>query len=58
LLSPIATSTVVTATLPDTPTITADASVLFCIGIEFFQQVNSNYYLFNSGNALKIVNIF
>jgi len=58
LSTPIATSTVVTATLPGTPTLTVDASVLFCVGIEFFQQVNSEYYLFNSGNALKIANIF
>ncbi len=58
LSADIATSTVVTATLPGSPTLTADASVLFCIGIEFFQQVGSNYYLFNSGNALKVADIF
>ncbi len=58
LSTDIATSTVVTATLPGSPTISADASVLFCIGIEFFQQVGPNYYLFNSGNALKVANIF
>ncbi|TKK65435.1 hypothetical protein FC093_20200 [Ilyomonas limi] len=58
LSAAIATSTVVTATLPGSPTLTADASVLFCVGIEFFQQVNSEYYLFNSGNALKIASIF
>ncbi|MBS0645849.1 MAG: hypothetical protein JSR97_04590 [Verrucomicrobia bacterium] len=58
LFSPVATSTVVTATLPGSPTLTADASVLQCIGIEFYQQVGSNYYLFNSGNALKIQEIF
>lgn len=54
----IATSTVVTATLPGSPTLSADVSVLLCIGIEFYQQVGSNYYLFNSGNALKIADIF
>jgi hypothetical protein len=58
LFAPVATSTVVTSTLPGTPTLTADASVVFCVGIEFYQAVGPNYYLFNSGNALKIVDIF
>ena len=58
LFTPVAAPTVVTATLPGTPTLTADASVLQCIGIEFYQQVGPNYYLFNSGNALKIQDIF
>lgn len=58
LSAPVPASTVVTSTLPGTPTLSGDASVLFCIGIEFYQQVGANYYLFNSGNALKIVDIF
>jgi len=58
LSSPVATSTVVTSTLPGSPTLSADVSVLQCIGIEFYQQVGANYYLFNSGNALKIQEIF
>ena len=58
LFTAIATSTVVTAALPGTPTLTTDASVLFYVGIEFYQKVGANYYLFNSGNALKIVDIF
>ena len=48
----------VTATLPGAPTLTTDVSVLGSIGIEFYQKVGSNYYLFNAGNALKIENIF
>ena len=36
-----------------------EASVVFNnIGIEFYQQVGSNYYLFNSGNALQGVSVF
>jgi hypothetical protein len=58
LFSPVATSTAVTATLPGTPTLSADVSVLLCVGIEFYQQVGADYYLFNSGNALKIAEIF
>ena len=46
-----------TATLPGSPTLTNDVSVLACMGIEFYQQVGSEYYLFNSGNALKIKDV-
>ncbi len=53
-----ATDTVVTATLPGAPKVSKDMSVINCIGIEFYQQVGPNYYLFNSGNALKIQAIF
>lgn len=53
-----ASAQTLTATLAGSPTLTADVSVLQCLGIEFFQQVNSNYYLFNSGNCMKVVDIF
>ena len=58
LSTPVLTPTVVSASLPGSPLLTADVSVLQCIGIEFFQQVGPNYYLFNSGNALKIQEVF
>ena len=48
----------VTATLPGTPTMTTDVSVLNVIGIEFYQQVGTDYYLFASGHGAKIENIF
>ncbi len=48
----------ITTTLPGSPILTEYVSVLNCIGIEFYQQVGPNYYLFNSGNALKIQDIF
>ena len=57
-LDTVTANTVVTSTLPGTPTLTADVSVLQCLGIEFFQKVGPNYYLFNSGNCLKIQEIF
>lgn len=44
--------------LPGTPTMTASVSVLNNIGIEFYQQVGSEYYLFSSGNALKVDDVF
>jgi len=51
-------NTVITSTLPGSPTMTASVSVLNCIGIEFYQQVGPNYYLFASGNALRVDNLF
>ncbi len=47
-----------TATLPGTPTLGTNVSVIQCIGIEFFQEVNSVYYPFASGNCLKIEEVF
>ncbi len=58
LFTPVTTSTIVTSTFAGSPTITSDASVVQCVGIEFYQQVGANYYLFNSGNALKIADVF
>ena len=46
------------AALPGTPTLNANVSVLASVGIEFYQQVGTTFYLFNSGNALKIAEIF
>jgi hypothetical protein len=54
LASPISIMTA----LPGAPTLTADVSVLHCIGIEFVQMIGSQPYLFSSGNALKIQRIF
>jgi hypothetical protein len=56
--TPIAAPITVTSTLPGTPTLTADVTVLNSIGIEFYQKVGANYYLFSAGNALKIQNVF
>jgi len=48
----------VVATLPGSPTLTANVAVLGSIGIEFYQQVGGNYYLFNAGNAMKVQDVF
>lgn len=48
----------ITAQLPGTPTLGANVSVVQCIGIEFFQEVNGNYYPFSSGNCLKVEEVF
>jgi hypothetical protein len=49
---------VLDASLPVGTVMTADVSVLQCIGIEFFQEVNGNYYKFSSGNCLTIDNVY
>jgi hypothetical protein len=28
------------------------------LAVEFYQEVNSNYYLFSQGNAMKVAKIF
>ncbi len=48
----------VVSTLPGSPTISADVSVVNVLAVEFYQQVNSNYYLFAQGNAMKVTKIF
>lgn len=50
--------TTITTTLPGAPAMTASVSVLNCIGIEFYQQVGANYYLFATGNALTVEQVF
>ena len=44
--------------LPPATVMTADISVVNCIGIEFYQEVNGNYYKFSSGNCLVIDNVY
>ena len=58
LNSNIAGDTTITAMLSGSPTIPAEVGVLNVIGIEFYQQVNSEYYLFASGHAAKINSTF
>ncbi len=48
----------ITTALAGPPTMTASVSVLNCIGIEFYQQIGSDYYLFASGNAMRVDSLF
>ena len=57
-LSALTPNTTITTTLPGSPSMTGSVSVMNNIGIEFYQQVGSNYYLFASGNALHCDNVF
>lgn len=54
----IGTDTTITAALTGAPVMSADVIVLNAIGIEFYQEVNTEYYLFASGHAAKINNTF
>lgn len=53
LVSPVPDLTL-QAVIPNVTRLESNTSLLCCVGIEFYQQVGPNYYLFNSGNALKI----
>lgn len=44
--------------LTGAPTMTENASLLSCVGIEFYQKAGSEYYLFSVGNSMKIKNVF
>lgn len=45
-------------TLAGSPTLSTDVSVVQVLAIEFYQEVNGNYYQFAQGNAMKVVQIF
>lgn len=57
-LNAVTPNTTITTTLPGSPSMTGSVSVMNNIGIEFYQQVGSNYYLFASGNALHCDDVF
>jgi len=40
------------------PELTADVSLISCIGIEFYQKAGSGYYAFSVGNSMKIKAIY
>ncbi len=50
--------TTISVALPGSPTLGSNVTVVQCIGIEFFQEVNGQYYAFASGNCLKIEDAF
>ena len=40
------------------PTMTENVSLLSCVGIEFYQKVGTEYFVFSVGNSMKIKNVF
>lgn len=57
-LNAVTPATTITTLLPGSPSMPTTVSVLNCIGIEFYQQVGGNYYLFAQGNALRCDTVF
>lgn len=47
-----------TTPLPGAPTMTADTSVIQCLGIQFFQRVGTVDYPLAQGNGMQIIKIF
>lgn len=50
--------TTLTATLPGSPILPLTAGLVACFGIEFYQFLNGDYYVFAQDNAMKVVDVF
>jgi len=50
--------TTLIATIPGAPVLSADVGLIACVGIEFYQKVGTEFYLFASGNAMKVIEVF
>ena len=51
-------ATTLTTTLAGAPVLTNDVSVANVVGIEFYQEVGGQYYLFAGGNAMQVGKVF
>lgn len=51
-------ATTLTVALPNAPVIDNQCTVVQTLGIEFYQEVDGQYYLFAQDNAMKVVNAF
>lgn len=47
-----------TASLPGSPVIDSECTVIQTLGIEFYQEVDGQYYIFAQDNSMKVVNAF
>ncbi len=52
------TAITLTSTLAGAPSIPTTVAVLGCVGIEFYQQVGTEYFIFKQGNSMKIQELF
>ncbi len=48
----------ITSTISGAPVMTPSAGLMGCIGIEFFQLVNGDYYLLNAENSMRLEAVF
>ncbi|MGV6844939.1 MAG: hypothetical protein ACWA42_02285 [Lutibacter sp.] len=46
------------ANIPTAPVLAATEGLVASVGIEYYQELNGNFYLFAQGNAMRIQNIF
>lgn len=53
----VGNATMITAMLPAVTNLPATASLVVCTGIEFYQEVNGQFYLFASGNTMRIATV-
>jgi hypothetical protein len=58
LVSAVPVNFALTSTLPGAPVMTADVSVVHCMGIEFYQQIGGVNYVLAQGNAMKVIAVF
>lgn len=54
----IGSTTTLTLTLPGSPTIPVTAGLVTTLGVEFYQFLNGDYYIFAQDNAMKVVDVF
>jgi hypothetical protein len=47
-----------TLTVPGSPTMATDVSLVCCMGIEFYQQIGGVNYVLAQGNAMKVVGVY
>lgn len=40
------------------PVIDQEVSVTMCLGVEFYQKVSNEYYVFAQGNAMRVIDVF
>jgi hypothetical protein len=52
--STVAAPTTIVSTITPPPTLLATTVLISCIGVEFYQQIGTQYYLLSSNNAMKI----
>jgi hypothetical protein len=54
----VGATTTLNPQLPGSPTLPAAVALVGCLGIEFVQELNSQFYLLASGNAMRIADVF
>lgn len=50
--------TILNPQLPGAPALTANVGLLGLVGIEFLQELNGDFYLLASGNAMRVAEVF